>query len=331
MFRPSMLLLIGAVIAWYVGVRSLADLLARARGRALLRAGSVWVPIVLLVSTAVAMNDLPMAVGVVFASSVACLSLVLGSVLISSPTLSIADSHQREWSFVLPVALVMLLIGLKSQFAPVHALVLAAIALALVLLWMDRNRVYPAEPIESVERTPLPHWAAILQIVLSIGACAVAALMASHAAGGIVGQWGLPGSGFVASVLIGPALVLPLVGIGTQMAHENRQGEVLSTVVALVLLNLLVLLPALILARWMQSARSILLADADASLFDIAQPILTFPHQVWRVDTLMLVVLGLALVPMSLGRWIPGRGEGFALLFAYAIYLLMSALATLVG
>lgn len=332
MFTPSMMLLIGAVVAWYFAVRALADLLARARGRSLLRAASAWIPVVLLVSAAMAVGDLPLAIGAVFASSVACLSLVLGSVMIASDTTSISDSHQREWSFVLPVAIVMLLIGLKAQFAVVHVLVLVVLAMVLGLVWSDRNRVYPAEPIESTEPRQLdPLWKITLQLLLAIGVCAVAALMAIHATSGIAAQWRLPSSGFVAAVLIGPALTLPLVGIGTQMAHERRQGEVLSTIVALVLLNLLVLLPGLVLARWVQTREYQQIADVSNRIELLSKPVMTFPHQLWRVDTLMLVVLGMALVPMSLGRWTPGRLEGLALIAAYAVYLLMSALATLVG
>jgi Ca2+/Na+ antiporter len=58
---------------------------------------------------------------------------------------------------------------------------------------------------------------------------------------------------------------------------------------------------------------------------------LHFPAIVWRVDCVMLMLLGLALLPMSLGRWLPGKTEGAVLIFLYAAYLLLWRWATMIG
>ena len=43
---------------------------------------------------------------------------------------------------------------------------------------------------------------------------------------------------------------------------------------------------------------------------------------VWRIDTVLLVVVGAMLLVFSTGRrWIPGRFEGFVLLVIYAAYM----------
>ena len=36
-----------------------------------------------------------------------------------------------------------------------------------------------------------------------------------------------------------------------------------------------------------------------------------------------LIVLGLVLVPISLGRWLPGRPEGVMLILLYAAYMVL--------
>jgi len=50
---------------------------------------------------------------------------------------------------------------------------------------------------------------------------------------------------------------------------------------------------------------------------------LNFPLIVWRVDSVMLILLGLMLVPISLGRWLPGKLEGVTLILLYAAYMIL--------
>jgi Ca2+/Na+ antiporter len=49
-----------------------------------------------------------------------------------------------------------------------------------------------------------------------------------------------------------------------------------------------------------------------------------FPLAAWRVDTVLLIVLGLLLIPVSLGRLTLRKPEGVALAVLYAAYLLVS-------
>ena len=49
-----------------------------------------------------------------------------------------------------------------------------------------------------------------------------------------------------------------------------------------------------------------------------------FPLAVWRVDTALLIVFGLLLIPISLGRLTLRKPEGLALAVLYAIYLIIS-------
>ena len=49
-----------------------------------------------------------------------------------------------------------------------------------------------------------------------------------------------------------------------------------------------------------------------------------FPLAVWRVDTALLIVFGLLLIPVSLGRLTLRKPEGLALAIVYAVYLVIS-------
>ena len=42
-------------------------------------------------------------------------------------------------------------------------------------------------------------------------------------------------------------------------------------------------------------------------------------------------VLGLALLPMSLGRWLPRRAEGTLLILLYAVYMVLWRWGTSIG
>jgi hypothetical protein len=41
----------------------------------------------------------------------------------------------------------------------------------------------------------------------------------------------------------------------------------------------------------------------------------------WRIDTVVLIVVGVLLLPVSIGKWRLGREEGMVLLAGYFFYL----------
>ena len=93
----------------------------------------------------------------------------------------------------------------------------------------------------------------------------------------------------------------------------------------LALLNLCVLLPLIIIAWRVSHLPAHVTMAQVPDLLTAGEPPLLFAPGVGAVDASLLVVLGLWFLPVSAGRWIPGRLEGAALLACYAIYLLMSA------
>jgi Ca2+/Na+ antiporter len=99
-----------------------------------------------------------------------------------------------------------------------------------------------------------------------------------------------------------------------------------------VLLNLCLLLPLVILTSYTRQ----IVVDWDklhpaavAATTEPAEAVyqlraVPFPLAVWRVDTVLLIVFGMLLIPVSLGRLTLRKPEGLALAILYAVYLVIS-------
>ena len=144
--------------------------------------------------------------------------------------------------------------------------------------------------------------------------------------------------GLIAATTIGPLLVLPMIGGGSALIRRGRGQVALGASVIVPLLNLCLLLPAVVML-WefrpvlMEFAQRLYapIAQASASTLPIVAttapapaPPMNYPIAVWRVDTVMLVVLGLFILPIGLRRWTLGRREGIALILGYAAYLILT-------
>src|ERR1700689_4705304 len=79
-----LLLLIGAALL-YVASRAAVDALSGGRPSPGWRGGGHWVPIAAAALVAMALRRADLAISIVFATSVGCLSLVVGSIAIISP------------------------------------------------------------------------------------------------------------------------------------------------------------------------------------------------------------------------------------------------------
>jgi Ca2+/Na+ antiporter len=141
--------------------------------------------------------------------------------------------------------------------------------------------------------------------------------------------------GLIAAAVVSPLLVLPMLGTGAIAAHHGRLSSAVAGIVGVVLLNLCALLPLVILTHY---ARQVVLdwdkfqpavAATTAATTEPAETLsqlrpVPFPLAVWRVDTALLIVFGLLLIPISLGRLTLRKPEGLALAVLYAIYLVIS-------
>jgi hypothetical protein len=121
-----------------------------------------------------------------------------------------------------------------------------------------------------------------------------------------------------------------MIGPGCTLAQQGHYTSAVSSMAAFVLINLCISLPIVIIVwylhavpfespeQWINAIKAV---ESDRPLI--------FPLIVWRVDTILLMVLGMALIPMSIGRWVPGRIEGVMLILLYAAYMLLWRIASL--
>jgi cation:H+ antiporter len=325
---------------WYVGSRILAEGLTGAGAESgpispMRRGVGHWLPVAIAAVFAAARGESALALGLAFASSVACLSLALGVVTVTAGgAIVLPVEARRRWSLVLPAAVIVVLIGLRSRLNWHDAVFLVIEGMVLIpAITSGHPTIDPAvvRSFGNARRTPA--WLAPVLFFLGLILAAAAGWFAVGAARRLGAEWDLATNGLVAAMLLGPALVVPMIGSGMAVAQRGQYWAVVSSSVIFVVLNLCVLIPLVIGIAY---ARPPTVAAGPLSVASTmpapAEPVnlggpLVFPMQMWRVDAILLVVLSLALLPLSMGRWTPGRGEGAALIVAFAVYLLMSAAA----
>ncbi len=161
-------------------------------------------------------------------------------------------------------------------------------------------------------------------------------------------------AGLLAAAVLSPLLTMPMLASASTLGERGQATSMATTLVGVALLNLCALLPAAVIvwhvlpgatqftSRVLNLAPAAVAssqpetiddayAETDGSLLGSlragAEP-MPYPLTVWRIDTVILVVLGFALLPVALGRWTIGRAEATGLMIGYAVYLaLVMALA----
>jgi len=342
---PSLIVLCALML--YISGRALVDALAGkgqiAPGR---RAISLWLPIVIAALAAAGLGHFEIAIAAVFASSVAALSLVLGIVLLLQSPGTAQQPSRRIWSFVLPTALLVLLAGFHARLTIWHAAMLVAEGLSILLLGLDRSQPAPAAAASSSPSTSI-----VLRMVQILIALALATVGGWGVCRGILDvsrQSSFFSPGVISAVTLGMSLSFAMVVSGVTLSQSGQLWAAISTQVSVVLLNLCALLPLLIVlsylpSDWMDHVTANPIAGSaamvpttapaahpattqlsDLSAVPTLHAGLPFPLAVWRIDTVLLVVLGLFLLPMALGRWTLGSVESVGLVLVYGIYLFMT-------
>jgi Ca2+/Na+ antiporter len=302
-----------------------------------------WLPIAWTAVLATLAGHSEIGIGVVFASSVAALAMVLGILLCIAPATPAAPArvmHMSAWPFIVPAAIFALMAGFGGVLSAVHAAMLIVLGACVMAVWRGEQNNSPSDPpaaappLATIVTTTTttataarePFRLAAYQFIVALGLGAAGAWLAYKAVTLADERTRVATSGLIAMAVISPLLVLPMLGTGAIAAHHGRSERATAAIIGIVLLNLFLLLPLVILAHYVNQATHALRSVPAPPLGEVVEALrpMPFPLAVWRVDTVLLIVLGLMLVPVSLGRWTLRRVEGLVLTLLYAAYLIIS-------
>lgn len=383
----AVLLLTIAAVGWYAASRAAEEVLAAGKpitpGR---RALAYSLSTVLVAVLSILLGRPEIAVGVVFATSVASMTLVLGIVTVNANHTR-TTQRRRIWGFILPVALISLLLGLRGAIGAMQAIFLLLEGIVLLMLWNDApearladtdagdwsaamrttsDAAPPAVPIKPLETgfTGLT----LVQMFIAVIASLVASWAGITSVRHVSTALHLTSSGVITALMLAPAMVLPMIGAGSVLSSEGKYDHAVATLVGFVMLQLCAVLPmsaglwlsrpiwnpplqAMIAplqrlpqvpvtadapttlpATYPSTARSASTTQSMPSTQEAGAPDviedhpLAYPMAVWRVDTVLLIAVGLMLLPVSLGRWTLGGIEGTGLICAYVVYMTLTAI-----
>jgi cation:H+ antiporter len=332
-----------AGVALYAASRTAAGALAghghghgHGHGRPGWRGVGHWLPIAATALVAAALGRPDIAVPLAFATSIASLAFVLGVLSYLSPMDHLPPTR-RAWPFVLPAALLALIAGFSGQLTWLHALAMLLLGGALLSVWRDPGLAGPDDPSlpfaeEANGPASRPRWLRVAEVLLALALAAVGGWAAVVGTTRAAEATRVFSNGLVTVAIVAPLVTLPMLNPGPTEQARAHTASMASTVVAVALLNLCALLPLLVLF-WHVKTGVAGPEGAAASWFPFSailqngQP-LSYPLATWRVDAVVLVVLGFAMLPVSLGRWQLGRWEGAGLILGYAMYLILEAAVT---
>src|SRR5665213_268261 len=111
------------------------------------RALAQWLPICATVLAAPVLKQPGIAIGLIFGTSGACLSLVIG---LGSCFGMLTDipPNSRVWPMVLPVALLILMMGFHGSFTWVHGAMLMGLGGAVLGVWIERPQADRLVPVQ---------------------------------------------------------------------------------------------------------------------------------------------------------------------------------------
>ena len=323
----ELLLIIGVVIQYIAARLALGAVLRGDESSPGRRALVQWLPIAATVLAAVALRQSSVAVALVFGSSVACLSLVMGLSSYVGPMAQPLPPGRRVWALVVPASILLLLAGFHGSLTWFHAIVLIVMGGAVLGVWTAPPSA--AEHEFPFAKAAVPRHSPGPMILLAVCLAGVGAWAAVRGAEATAEHHRILSAELLAATVLSPLLLLPALGSATLAAQRGQMGQIVTSLCGTVILNLCALLPAIILidylagglAQWRTSH------SLGAAFGANADPT-PFPLVTWRVDAVVLLMLACILVPIAAGRWVPARFESMLLVLAYAIYELAHLVLT---
>lgn len=332
--------MLGAVaLAWYVATRAAIDAMSAAAPAVARPALAQAMPVGLAALLAAVSGATDVAVGVVFSASVAMLSLVLGIVVMAAPRRQppVPPLRQPALGFILPAAVLAFLMGLSAKLTLLHAAILMVQGGAVAWAYRGSSPA-PTAPTAPTAPAADPSPPARLrglrrgaQLVLAIALASVAAWGGLRVVGDVRAEIGALSVRTIAALLLTPALVLPSIGAALAQVRLDRPDHAVGSLGATAMLNLCLVLPLAIVIAHVMNTLTAPAADGPFTLVGMVgdlvnAPVMVFPLIVWRIDTVMLMLLGMLLLPVALGRWRLGRVEGVVLLLLYTLYMRITAM-----
>jgi Ca2+/Na+ antiporter len=324
--QPGLVLIVAGAVALYISSRAAADAL---QSNSVPSAGKLavgfWIPVAMVALTAMALNRPEIAIGVIFATSVASMSLVIGAVTFLSPPI-VPITARKIWPTLLPAAMLAFLAGFRSELTYLHGIILAIEGFILLWIWNDSS----AEKQTQIRRRR--HFPALrlIQLILAIGLAFIGAWAGVRGTERTSQLSEVASAGLLSASLLSPLLVLPMLGAGIDLAHRGQSAISVTAQIAVAILNLCLLLPLVIAFGYVRTLAfnhcqtSLLFLQKFFHVDSAPSPTIQFPLAVWRADVVSLIALSLFLLPVSQGRWALSKGNGMALIIAYAAYLLLA-------
>ena len=320
------LLATAAFVAWYVAVRAAGNV-ARDPAARLLVGGAV--PALAGCAWAAAAGRpeaaLALATGVAVASVALVLGLVATSKAVGRPVLP--DPQHAGLAALLPVAVTLLLIGFSGAFTVLHALLL--LAEAVLVGWVLRSTTPPVAAVAG-ESPRAGRTVAAIQMTLA-AVLAVAGAGFIWSATGAAGRlYGSEVDGRFATAFVAPLLALPLIGMSVSAASDGRGPATQRGLVLLAVAMVTVAVPLVVLITFGRDVSATLAANGlEAGLKSLWQtpPVTPMPVRLWRIDSVVLCIVGILLLPPAAGRFRLGVAEGVGLLLLYVAYLILSVAA----
>lgn len=320
---PQVWLLIGSAVMLIIAALSASSamgesLLRRSFGFSVASAG--------MTLGAACLGQADVVLATTLGSAVCALALGIGTHTLWGRATDLSDEDRRGWALMLPVALVALMMGFQGRLSLNSALILLLLAGGVLPVFTEQATPHlPEGEPEAPAQQPPPHRVHRARLVLAILLAGLAGWGATHAAT----QIGATTRGLSPSMLAGSVLatvsVIPILLYA--MMQTNPQGIMrgIGAMVVTSMINICLILPLAILIwhvrqKLPMSAIASTTAPVDTPAVLAPMP---FPLGIWRVESVMVVILGVAIMPIAIGRMKLGQAHGTALLGAYVIYLVM--------
>ena len=284
-----------------------------------------WAPIAVSVLVARALGWPDVALGMIFGTSVAVLSTGVGSLCTLAPVGPAPARWKRIWPFTLVAAMIVFVAGFNGLLTWRHGAALGLEGLVILSLWRDPayEHDWGATLTDPTHPFVPPH-IAWLASAISLLLAAGGAYLAVKGAVGMTHLKAHASPGAIAASLLSLVLAMPLIQSGRGLASIGASWIPMTAQVGIVLLNLCVLLPLIAFAPYAAALMHAVRFHGGLSIDweSVAPQASIFPLAVWRIDTVVLIILSTLLLPVAVGKWNLGREEGMLLIVGYCFYLL---------